>query len=340
MAKVYSSIAGRLRGRVGSTVYRKGQNATVASEYQSQVANPKTIAQAIRRCSFATVSAAQSSLRFLVDHSFEGVNGKRANLQRFMKENVNIFAADLKRVVTQQGSSMEGVVNIKGVSGIQPAPFVVSRGSLPFFSEQTLNVEGTFYGISLNLGGVSVPDVITSQADYETTLAAIGLQAGDQLSVISLFSTESTSGSYGGYQNLACRIVGSRVTFVTTLPENFSGALITTVDGVSRFNPALVARSEGNMLAEFISSSAPGAVDELKIGDGARQTALGEFLLAGCVIRSQIDQNGKYRYSTQSFVIDESVAAEVPDGAIASYMAATPSDMESQKFLDNPLLAV
>lgn len=337
MGKIYSPLAGQIRGRVGDTVFRKGQRATVASKYQPQVANPKSIAQAIRRCAFATVSAAQSSLNFLVNHSFEGVRGKRANLQRFVKENVNVLAADIKRTVIEQGYGMDGMVNIKGNPGIQCAPFIVSRGSLPFATEQYITSQGNVYGLNL-VSGVAADGwgaTIDTDEKFAAALALIGLEPGDQLSLVSILSEETASARYNGYDNYACRVVGSRVTFKTRIPENFSGTL-TDVGGT--FNPALIERSEGNLKVATLGEAA-GPFD-IVVYDGGRNVNVGEMTLGAAAIRSKIDQNGKYLYSTQKIVMDESLEDQFPDGALASYMAAAPSDLESDNFLDNPLLAV
>ena len=308
MGKVYSPLAGNLVGRVGSTVYRKGQSGTVASQYQPQVANPKSRAQSIVRCAFSTATAAMSAMKFIADHSFEGVRGKRANLQRFVKLNQKLIASDIKAAFGSGNDEMAGMVNIKGVPYVQPYPFVLSQGSLA-----PLNTSGLEDGqlqIQLELDN-PVADTITSQAEYENVLAALGLQPGDELAVVSVLSSGTaarirTSG--GLCDNFLTHAAAARVTFKANLPTSFSGKLI--VD--DRFNPALIERSAGTMIPTLGGEGNP--VLNLAVD------ADGEVV--GCAaIRSALDPSGKYLYSPATLSINED-AYEATHFIVESYEAS------------------
>lgn len=330
MGKIYSSLAGKIRGRIGSTVYRKGQRATVASEYQPQVANPKTQQQAINRCAWATASAAASALNSIVNHSHQGVAGKRENLQRFVKQNRAMLIAKITKFITE-GTGYLGGLNLKSVSGIQPAPYIISEGSVPFAAPNTISTTGGAEGIVLTstAAAATLTATITTQEAYVAALAELGLTPNDQLSVVEIVSALNESGSYdssisGTVSNVWCNVLASRVTFVAEIPEDFSGTLV--VDG--RFNPALIKRQEGELRIALLETNTKAV-----IFDGRVEST--QQVVAGCLVRSQLDMNGKYMYSPA--VMDVSFEPNGdPRDYVESFMAISVPAEGSDKFLDNP----
>lgn len=322
MGKVYSPLAGNLVGRVGSTVFRKGQDATVASQYQPQVANPKSRAQSIVRCAFSTATAAMSAMKFIADHSFEGVRGKRANLQRFVKLNQKLIASDIKSAFESGSDEMAGMVNIKGVPYAQPYPYVLSQGSLAPINVTAFEDGSIIVPVS---GDTSLASTITTQAQYEAVLAAIGLAPGNELALVSILSSGTaarirTSG--GLCDNFLTHAAAARVTFKANLPTSFEGTLI--VD--NRFNPALVERSEGTMIVT--SSTSPEPTLALAV------SADGE-LVGSAAIRSALDPSGKYLYSPATLKINED-AYEAAHFVVESYEATFAGGDGSDFYLDNP----
>lgn len=321
MGKVYSPLAGSLVGRVGSTVYRKGQGATVASQYQPQVANPKSRAQSIVRCAFSTATAAMSAMKFIADHSFEGVRGKRANLQRFVKLNQKLIASDIKAAFEGGSDEMAGMLNIKGVPYVQPYPYILSQGSLAPIKAIELN-EG-YLNISLAPGS-SLEGTITTQGQYEAALAAFGLAPGDEIAVVSIISSDTaarirTSG--GLCDNFLTHTAAARVTFKAELPASFSGALI--VNG--RFNSDLIVRSAGTMLVSY---------DDTQKTLGLAATSKGE-LVGSAAIRSALDPSGKYLYSPATLIVGLD-AYEATHYVVESYEASFAGGDGSDFYLDNP----
>ena len=320
MGKIYSPLAGNLVGRVGSTVYRKGQDATVASQYQPQVANPKTRAQSIVRCAFSTATAAMSAMKFIADHSFEGVRGKRANLQRFIKLNQKLIASDIKAAFEGTGSDeMAGMVNIKGVPYVQPYPYVLSQGSLSPFGVTTLAEDGLIFPVA----DTSVfSDTINTQAEYEAALASIGLAPGDELAIVSVLSSGSaarirTSG--GLCDNFLTHAAAARVTFKANLPSSFEGEIIVN----HRINPALIERSAGTLNITVKQNELELAV----VADGE--------LVGSAAIRSALDPSGKYLYSPATLIISED-AYEASHFVVESYEASFAGGDGSDYYLDNP----
>ena len=322
MGKVYSPLAGNLVGRVGSTVYRKGQGATVASQYQPQVANPKSRAQSIVRCAFSTATAAMSAMKFIADHSFEGVRGKRANLQRFVKLNQKLIASDIKAAYEGGSDEMAGMVNIKGVPYAQPYPYVLSQGSLAPINIAAF--EDGFLKVQVS-EDVSLGSVITTQAQYEAALAAIGLVPGDELAVVSILSSGTaarirTSG--GLCDNFLTHAAAARVTFKAQLPTGFDETLI--FDG--HFNPKLIERSAGTLNVVNNEETEP-TLSLAVAADGE--------LVGSAAIRSALDPSGKYLYSPATLVINED-AYEASHFVVESYEATFAGGDGSDFYLDNP----
>lgn len=333
MAKVYSSQNGVMRGRVGSTVYRKGQNATTASQYQPRVSNPKSDAQCIQRAAFNTAVQAQSALASIVDHSHKSLSGKRANLQRFVKDNAERLRAIILADYYETANIPELLINLKGVSGIQPAPYRVSEGSLPFRPTILVNNSDTEAGI--NIGG-SIATGINSQETYAAVLRNMGIAPGDQLSLILVVSAGELAGSYSPegvgtrtYKNYQCHVLASRVTFKAQIPEGFSGELTTD----NRWNPDLVVTEEGDMA---IGDSTSASV--LALTDGRMME--GEKIVAAVVVRSALDINNKYDYSTSVMVARQWDSFDMgPEWAAKSYGPGQSVRLGDQPFLDNPVQA-
>lgn len=331
MGKVYSPLAGNLVGRVGSTVFRKGQDATVASQYQPQVANPKTRAQSINRCAFSTATAAMSAMKFIADHSFEGVRGKRASLQRFIKLNQKLIASDIKSAFEGGEDEMAGMLNIKGVPYVQPYPYILSQGSLaPIVISEFVALPSTGYEqmmlFTQSKDGNPFDQALTTQAQYEAVLALLGLRPGDEIAVVSVISSGTaarirTSG--GLCDNFLTHVTAARVTFKAALPEAFEGKLIIS----DHFNSDLIERSAGSMVAVIND-------DGEKTSVGLAVDEEGE-VVGSAVIRSALDPSGKYLYSPASLYISED-GYEAQHFVVESYEASFAGGDGSEFYLDNP----
>ena len=107
--------------RTGSTksltfsVYRGQQ---ITKDRVSRISNPRTTAQMQQRALVPLVAAARSTLRGIVDHSFEGVSYGEASLKEFSAQNLK---KDFLRVVSYSP---------KGYSNMGFAEFLVSKGTI------------------------------------------------------------------------------------------------------------------------------------------------------------------------------------------------------------------
>lgn len=336
MGKIYSSQNGVMRGRIGNTIYRKGQNATVASQYQPQVANPKTLGQSAQRAVFATVSQALTAMRSIVNHSHYGVAGSRQNEQRFVEQNI----AQVRAIVVgniQGNVPFNGVLNLKGAKGIQPAPYIISEGTLAFPRVDEVTASSAKLPLSTDLDLI---DTILNQQDYENALGVLGLHAGEQLSFIGVYDTATITaqfeGSDGVVQNFGQVVYASRVTFVEQLPEDFDGDLVKQVSGqIYQWNPQVIARSEGEMRITINGTD----FRHLVLGDGRQGND--DTLSCAAIVRSARDLNGRYNYNNAQMMARPTSGTSFPRAInyVESYMNGATVELGERPFLNNPLQA-
>ena len=124
-----------IRGRVGSDVYSigrdaKGKKQQVVRSLAESVANPQTQAQMKGRMIMSTIAQALAVLRPIVDHSFDGLVGARANLAEFTSRNYALIKADV--AAHNASGNKFGLVGYQE-KGAKQGCYVVSDGkaSLP-----------------------------------------------------------------------------------------------------------------------------------------------------------------------------------------------------------------
>lgn len=90
-----------LKGKVGSDVYSvgkdgKGKKQQVVRGLAETVANPRTQSQMIQRMFMAGASELAKGLRFIIDHSFDGVSNGQPSISAFMAKAIQAMKADSK----------------------------------------------------------------------------------------------------------------------------------------------------------------------------------------------------------------------------------------------------
>lgn len=320
-----------MRGRVGSTVLRKGQRAVVASQYQPQVANPRSYAQAVQRCAFATATAAQKALYDIVDHSFEGLSSRRENLQEFVRVNSKKIAA----LVKNAPENAANVLNLKGVPGIQLAPLQVSRGSLAPVSAFVLD-DTPQWGFERSFAYPNVS--IASTAALDAALFDVfGVHVGEQLSLVSVYTdVANTTGAYTNsagslVRNVFSHVALGRLTFVSSLPADFAGAPL-FVEG--ELNPAFVASLEGDI--QVLVDENESAVTAVRVRPN---NTASEYVGAAALIRSSLSERG-FLYSTASLSVREDVVDMVGGDYLSSFVEsyqASAASFASDYYLDNAI---
>lgn len=133
-----------IRGRVGSDVYSigrdaKGKKQQVVRSLAESVANPQTQAQMRGRMIMSTIAQALAVLRPIVDHSFDGFVGARANLAQFTTQNYALIKADVAShpstgnkfglVAYKEKGAKQGCYVISDGQAAIPAALVLTKAS-------------------------------------------------------------------------------------------------------------------------------------------------------------------------------------------------------------------
>jgi len=175
MAKQNSTIT--VKGKLGNIVGYKGRNGQrLARIRQTEVKNPKTVAQTIQRLIIATASRAYGRMKTIVDHSFEGITYGGPTQSEFLKHAANdlraYFAANYPEFQVTDQKELKGLSwpNDAMGSGIG---LMISRGTLQTIPAEVAN-DTLVFGAALS--GNTIADV----------MAAVGAKKGDQITICGL----------------------------------------------------------------------------------------------------------------------------------------------------------
>lgn len=157
-----NSFFGLRRGSTKSLTFAVNDGMQITKDRVTQVKNPRSKAQMAQRCLLKTISLAYSSMKSILDHSFEGVSYGALSMRHFQSINFNLVKAARFATAKTIGYAKYGD------STPNLGQYVIAQGSLnqPNFQAFTLGVQGN--GIS-----IAVSDV-TTVADFATKLG-IGL---------------------------------------------------------------------------------------------------------------------------------------------------------------------
>ena len=188
-----------IRGRVGSDVYSigrdaKGKKQQVVRSLAESVSNPQTLAQMKGRMIMSTIAQAMAVLRPIIDHSFDGVVGARANISEFVSRNYALIKADV------QAHAASG--NLFGLNqyqekGAKQGAYVISDG--PEVGEvydgvvRSIMPYGCFVEIMPGKDGL----LHISEIDWKRleTVEEAGIKEGDHIQV-KLLEIDPKTGKY------------------------------------------------------------------------------------------------------------------------------------------------
>lgn len=147
-----------IRGRVGADVYSIGKTATgkkqqVVRSLAETVANPQTVSQMRGRMIMSTVMQAQSALKEIIDHSFDGVVGVQANLSEFIKRNYALIKAD---VAANPSSGNKFGLNAYQEKGAKQGAYIISDGKAVIPSAVSLDKSTGVLTIALTADTMTV----------------------------------------------------------------------------------------------------------------------------------------------------------------------------------------
>ena len=166
-------------GSVGDLVSYRRNGKQVQRVRIRNPKNPRSEAQAKNRAVLATMGVAYSYMQGIVDHSFQGKDGKSANMQEFQKINQGI-ARQLDGA--PQFFNQAYNYNFKGESLLRPNPYAISRGTLP--AVQVIAPEEGRLGQGF-VFTERVADVLfgstAAQLTYQQVAGLFGVELGSQL---------------------------------------------------------------------------------------------------------------------------------------------------------------
>ena len=178
--------------RTGSTksltfsVYRGQQ---ITKDRVTRISNPRTTAQMQQRALVPIVAAARSTLKGLVDHSFEGVPYGEASLKEFSAQNLK---KDFLKVVSYSP---------KGYSNMGFAEFLVSKGTISDSLPIETGTNGYIHtkvaipeGVTVKFPAVKAGDSADEIFSYLEKLARDNsiseLQPGTQVTALSILKAD------------------------------------------------------------------------------------------------------------------------------------------------------
>lgn len=314
-------LLGMARKKIGDVVFYRANGEQISRARNRAPKNPRSEKQSVQRMVLATASKTLAALAGLYDHSFEGVQvgiKSRQHAQRLLMEGYRGYAAAFF-------NGAGGISETRYVFAIKGAPIAAIYQGMPLsrgrLSMNTYSILDNNQDPSATSGRISLASAlaasITTQAEYAAELAKLGLEPGDQLTVVGYFENydnivASYDSPYGVADNFADMYRYARITFASELPDGFSGALIED----EAFNPALVVSAEGVMPPVSEITGASPAID-LAFNDVAPL----DFTLRGlAVVRSQLSASGKTYYSPANFEVSVSTGSGNLYRIMSSYM--------------------
>lgn len=269
------------------------------------VKNPKTTAQTLQRVLVKTVSMFYAMLKFILNHSFEGVSNGFECMNKFKKVNLKHFR-ERAATLQQSGQSLSQFYQFMPLESDKWTPFaaIISQGHLPEIS------------VSIDVENGHKAYVNAPSRTYADFVRAWGLQRGDQVTFVTVQKLN------GRYETASARIVLN--------PRNAdgSGAPMTTE----------IVNSEGefpcsNWKNHLNFSTFDFDTDHFNfvLGHG------GDVVAAGIVV-SRKDRSGGWFRSNCQLVLNEAglgsdlcSLAEAVEKSYATYDI----DLESEYYLNN-----
>lgn len=172
-----------LRGRVGSDVYSigkdaKGKRQQVVRSLAETVANPQTQNQMRGRMIMSTLMQAVTVLKPIIDHSFDGLSGRQANISEFISRNYHLIKAD---VAAHPASDNVFGLNQYQEKGAKQGAYVISDGKAALFNNLVLTAaQGklTISGFEANMTIAGLKSLLGMGNNDYFTLVGINTNGG------------------------------------------------------------------------------------------------------------------------------------------------------------------
>ena len=166
------SFFGLRKGSTKTLTFSVLDGQQITKDRVTDVKNPRSKAQMEQRCILKTTSLAYSTLKSIVDHSFEGVTYGAASQRKFMQVNTAIV-----RDNAHDGKSVIGFASYKD-STPNMGQYVISQGSLAPIPANVISLSFAANALAVNYnGGVASTSALAN---------ALGVNLGDIITLCAL----------------------------------------------------------------------------------------------------------------------------------------------------------
>lgn len=168
-------LLGHARGKVGSLVFSRADGKQIVRSRAEVVKNPRTQAQMIQRIMLNTIAQAYSSMKDIVDHSFQGLSEGQQSMSYFMQRNLNILRSKVAEKIAA-GKSLSEIYEFSPLKSNKMAVngYEIAKGTLPQIN------------VSFNSESNHGVNFIALKNTYEGVASYYGLKRGDQLTFVQL----------------------------------------------------------------------------------------------------------------------------------------------------------
>lgn len=274
-------LLGLARKKLGDVVFYRSEGQQRSRVRVREIRNPRSAGQCVQRMILATAAKMAAAYEPIINHSWEGLAPGIASTRHFRSLAMKVLRNAAAIAIDGDPSDSVADFAIKGapmVGAVDRLP--IARGSLSM-NPWSVDSDG-----KIEMAFTPSAQALVTMEDYTAELAKLGLEPGDQITVIQQFiNIDVPVAQYGQEQNFAQAVRYARVTFATELPSDFEGANL--IDG-GKFNPVFLKSSEGNIAATVVGG-------DLRLSIPA--TTLGSVQCT-TIVRSQRMVNGKFKYSS------------------------------------------
>lgn len=166
------SFFGLRKGSTKTLTFSVLDGQQITKDRVTDVKNPRSKAQMEQRCILKTTSLAYSTLKSIVDHSFEGTTYGAASQRKFMQLNTAIV-----RDNAHDGKSLIGFASYKD-STPNMGQFIISQGSLAPIPAGVISLSFAASSLAINYnGGVASTAALAN---------ALGVNLGDIVTICAL----------------------------------------------------------------------------------------------------------------------------------------------------------
>lgn len=234
-----NSFFGLRRGSTKSLTFQVLNGKQVTKDRVTDVKNPRSSRQMSQRMILATVSAAYSAFKAIVDHSFEGVTYGQNSMSFFQSKN----AALLKDYDGTQARKF--AYNPYQDRNLYPGCYLMAKGSLPVPSYHwgIVTTEDEI-GIGIDFAGVAGERPTASEfADI------LGLTVGE-MNTWCVVYYDSEDGQYKfGYTRITCDMLGDTILSADNFADFFTVESTFEQEGVTFAQDTLTIGLKANKVA-------------------------------------------------------------------------------------------